>query len=112
MTVAWWFTLSSGLALPFLMALTREFWLDRRAMIAGKKNGAGLAMTTLLLVAVGGLTFIDAMLVVTGLGSVGGVRALVYVIVAMPAVILAIAFWIYYLRTRVRHSLRHPAPPK
>jgi hypothetical protein len=100
------FTLSSGIALLVLLAMTREFWRDRQAMVTGKKNGAGLAMATLLLVAIGGLTLGDAMLFVTGVASLAGVRILVFIIVGIPVVNLAIGLWIYRLRGQVRSALR------
>lgn len=100
------FTLSSGVALLVLLALTKEFWLDRKATIASKTNGARLAMTTLLLVAIGGLTLGTAMLFVTGVASLSGVRLLVFIIVGIPVVNLAIGLWIYRLRGQVRSAVK------
>lgn len=108
MTVTWWFTLSSGVALIVLVALTREFWLDRRALVEGNVDGAGLAMTTLLLVAVGGITFTDVMLFLTGMASLSGIRPLVFIIVFIPAVKLLLALWIYRLRGQARRALKLP----
>lgn len=108
MPIAATFTATAALAMLALLLVLREFILNRRAIVRSRQNGLGLEVTTMLIWIIGAFLASDGLLLLTGVGSLLGLRVTAYSLALIPLVYVVACWQILASINRQQTMARKP----